>query len=161
LLDASIIRVLLVLALCFECHYFLRKFVENTVGDEMNAHNSEPNSKFLVVLSDDGFERLNSHSCMKGLLRQGKDLQCVDVDYGPLLRVKTRVAYSPNGTNEVKYMTLGLSLQYSDVSFVLTADGKTVHELPGRPEGNHDCQHPGNGTNGHGGIETQHKFGRL
>jgi hypothetical protein len=127
----------------------------------MNAHHPEPDSKFLVVLSDDGFERLNSHSCMKGLLRHGKDLQCVDVDYGPLLRVRTRVAFSPNGTKEVKYMTVGLSLQYSDVSFVLSSDGQPVRELPGRNDGDQHGQHHGNGTPGHGGIETHQKFGSL
>jgi hypothetical protein len=127
----------------------------------MNAHEPEPNSKFLVVLSDVGFERLNSHGCMKGLLRHGKNLQCVDVDFGPLLRVKTRVAYSPAGTKEVKYMTVGLGLQYSDISFVLSADGQTAHELPHRPEGENHAASLNKGRSGNGGIEAHPKFGNL
>lgn len=90
----------------------------------MNNSESDPKPKHLVVLSDDGFQRLNAHSFMKGLLKDGRNLHCVDVDYGPLLRLKASVAYSPNGSKEVRHMTVGLSIQYSDVSFVLSSDAK-------------------------------------
>ena len=90
--------------------------------------NAKP--KHLVVLSDDGFQRLNAHSFMKGLLKEGKNLHCVDIDYGPLLRVKTCVPYAADGSKEIRFVTVGLSLQYSDISFVLSSDG---HEL--RPSG--------------------------
>jgi hypothetical protein len=101
------------------------------MGESMINSESDPRPMHLVVLSDDGFQRLNAHGFMKGLLKDGKNLHCVDVDYGPLLRLKASVAYSPNGSKEVRHMTVGLSIQYSDVSFVLSSDAK---EQP--PSGN-------------------------
>lgn len=101
----------------------------------MVARETESKSKHLVVLSDHGFERLNAHSFMKGLLKEGKNLHCIDVDYGPLLRVKTCVAYSANGSKEVRFMTVGLSLQYSDISFVLSSDGQEVRPSAGQLPG--------------------------
>jgi len=97
----------------------------------MNTTESDPKPKYLVVLSDDAFQRLNAHSFMKTLLKDGKNIHCVDVDYGPLLRLKTSVAYAANGSKEVRFMTVGLSLQYNDVSFVLTSDPQDQ-----RPAGN-------------------------
>jgi len=97
----------------------------------MNTTESDPKPKYLVVLSDDAFQRLNAHSFMKTLLKDGKNIHCVDVDYGPLLRLKTSVAYAANGSKEVRFMTVGLSLQYNDVSFVLTSDAQDQ-----RPAGN-------------------------
>jgi hypothetical protein len=99
----------------------------------MDSTESDSKSKFLVVLSDDGFKRLNSHSFMKAVLKQGKNLRCVDVDYGPLLRVKASVDYAAEGTNEVRSLTLGLSLQYSDVSFVVSSDNNAKQVVPEPP----------------------------
>lgn len=106
-------------------------------GDQMNAREPDSKSRHLVVLTDEGFQRLNSHGFMKGLLKEGKNLHCIDVDYGPLLRVRTCVAYAPNDSKEVKHVTVGLSLQYSDISFVLSSDGQEFrpstapyHEIP-------------------------------